>query len=113
MAREGMIAIPQNGNNGHSLDGLRKQIIAALISSFGGATAVNAMGYWQSPNGELFQEPITQLVSAYEPTPENDSKLKAIAERIGKDGSQLAVYVRYASGNVEILNTEGVQPWSS
>lgn len=105
--REGMLIVPQRDNAGRDLKRLRSQIAADMVDAFGGVTATDATGYWSTPDQRfMMEEPVTQLVSAYEPTPENDSKLRDLALRVGHDGKQIAVYVRYASGNVEIVNTE-------
>lgn len=103
--REGLIILPQQTNEGESLDALRTATVADLVDRFGGATVRNAVGSWRDDSGKLYQEPVWELVTAYEPTPDNDALLKAIAADVGRAANQLAVYLRYASGNVEILDT--------
>lgn len=103
--REAMLIAPVNDNNGASLRGELDQTVATLIDTFGGVTISDAFGSW-SNGGKVVTEPVKQLVVAMDQTPENDSKFRFIAESFGRLARQLAVYVRYASGSVEIIATD-------
>jgi hypothetical protein len=106
MLYEGMIVIPVNDNNGDSLAVVSEETQLALAHQFGGVTVIPGIGKWIDSTGKLFAEPINELVTAYEPTLENNSKLRKIALKMGLDAGQLSVYVRYASGGVEIINID-------
>ncbi|UDL89830.1 hypothetical protein LGH82_33155 [Mesorhizobium sp. PAMC28654] len=102
--REALMIIPKADNHGHDLSNVRKATLTRMIDAFGGCTVRDAEGYWLD-NGKLYQEPVTELVSAYTPTDFNDATLREIATQAGHDAKQLAVYVRFASGEVELINT--------
>lgn len=106
MMREGMVVCPQHDNARRSLQHVKHYAEIALSRAFGGVTAIAAKGSWVNAQGELIQEPVWQLVSAYEPSQANDETLAKVARYIGGEGKQDAVYVRYASGDVDILDTK-------
>jgi hypothetical protein len=101
--REGMITVPEFDNDGKSLDWLVDGVMTVLAGKFGGATSVRASGCWIGPDGKPYREPVVQIITAYEPSEEGDAFLRNTAQRTGEVGKQLAMYVRYASGTVEIL----------
>lgn len=104
--REAMITLPQHDNDRHSLQHVRHYAEKALAKSFGGFTVANAKGGWVNGRGELLSEPVWTFAVAYEPTPANDAKLTSIARYMGTEGKQQAMYVRYASGEVHILDMQ-------
>lgn len=105
MKREALIIVPKQDNNGKSLADLTKAVALVLCEHFGGCTAVDAQGYWDGgPKLGLIAEPVTQLIVAYEPSHNQDVVLRQIAKNMGHDAEQWAVYVRYASGDVEVIN---------
>ena len=105
MLREALVVVPKADNESHSLVALRDKTVGALVDAFGGATVIDANGAWRDGSGKLYNEPVWQFVSAYEPSESHDAVLRNIAQQVGQEGKQLAVYVRYAGGNVEILDT--------
>lgn len=102
--REALVILPQFDNNGSSLDDILQEVIVRLGECFSGCTVREATGYWTN-GGKVFHEPVWECVSAYQPGMEGDNKLRSVAEFIGEKAEQLAVYLRYASGQVEILDT--------
>jgi hypothetical protein len=102
--REALIILPKADNHGNDLANVRKATITRMIDAFGGCTVRDAQGYWMH-EGKLFNEPVTELVSAYAPTDFNDQTLREIAENAGHAAHQLCMYVRYASGDVELIAT--------
>ena len=106
--REALIICPQHDNEGNSLQRVKHYAELSLCKAFGGCTVSSAHGSWVDPNGKLVSEPVWQLVSACEPSPENEAKLENIARYIGREGRQQAVYLRHANGNVSILETAPV-----
>lgn len=104
--REAMIILPQHDNARHSLQHVRHYAEKALAAAFGGFTVTNGKGGWINSRGELLSEPVWQFTVACEPTPQDDAKLTSIARYMGTEGKQDAVYVRYASGDVQILETD-------
>lgn len=104
--REGLITIPNKDNDGTSLNELIEQTMLLLAKRFGGATAIEAQGSWIANDGKLYREPVTQIVTAYDPADEQaDNFIFDTAVMVGLKAKQLAMYVRYASGNVQIIDT--------
>lgn len=104
--REGLVVCPKTNNAGASLAALADDVAIMLSDRFGGCTRREAFGHWRNDEGKLFSEPVWEFVVAYDPAPANDAGLRSIARTIGTRGEQEAVYVRYASGEVEILDTK-------
>jgi len=103
--REGLVICPKFDNNGNPLETLKDAAVRDMIAAFGGCTIREAQGAWVNPDGKLFVEPVWELVSAYDPDSlAGDAALTDIAKRIGTEGRQEAVYLRYASGDVEIVS---------
>lgn len=104
--REGLINVPKFDNDGNSLDAAINAAMSSIAEMFGGVTAIEAQGLWLGPDGTPYREPIVQLVTAYDPASGmHDAYLKGIAKFVGEQTKQLAMYVRYASGDVEIIDT--------
>lgn len=102
--REGLITVPKCDNNGKPLDLLIEWAMETLAKRFGGVTAVEARGSWVGPDGKFYNEPVIQLITAYDPdNRSDDSFLAGLAVNAGIAANQLAMYVRYASGEVEII----------
>lgn len=104
MYREAMIICPMNDNNGASLKTLIGRISRGMTEAFGGCTEVAATGTWSPRPGVFQREPVKQLIAAYEPSKANDAKLRKLATTFGLEAWQEAMYVRYASGDVEIID---------
>jgi hypothetical protein len=100
---EGLIIVPQADNDGKPLDGVKRDVMGRLINAFGGCRVASAEGAWADSDGTLYIEPVNEITTAYEPNDYNDQKLRLIALESGIAGRQIAVYVRYAGGKVEIL----------
>lgn len=96
---------PQEDNEGHSLQRVRCTAEKALAKQFGGFTTTNGKGGWVAGNGDLQREPVWLITVAYDPSVLNDERLTSVARYIGSAGKQQAVYVRYASGDVAVLDT--------
>jgi nucleotide-binding universal stress UspA family protein len=110
--RETLVVCPQADNDGNSLEAVKASAVRSMLNAFGGCTVrSSAEGYWQNDEGELFAEPIWELVAATEPTEAAAQSLRQIAEAIGRAGRQYAVYVRHADGEVEIIPTAAL--WQS
>lgn len=103
--REACIICPQHDNDGQSLQRVLKNSQTALAKQFGGYTCLPGKGGWINGAGKLQAEPVWQLNVAYEPSAANDAKLESVARYIGHEGRQQAVYVRFASGDVQIIET--------
>lgn len=103
--REGCIICPQHDNDGQSLQRVLKHSQEALARQFGGYTCLPGKDGWINNAGKIQTEPVWQLTVAYEPSATNDAKLESVARYIGQEGKQQAVYVRFASGNVSIIET--------
>jgi hypothetical protein len=107
--REALLVCPKATNNGKPLTGLLDDVAGKLIRAFGGCTIREATGCWlDEASGKVFRDNVWECVAACDVNPNNDTILRSIAEFIGWRGEQLAVYIRYSSGNVEILDTSSV-----
>lgn len=104
--REASIICPQADNSGRSLYMVLETAQKNLAQAFGGFTCTRGKGGWVNGQGKLITEPVNVLTVAYDPSPVNDAKLASVANYIGQAGNQEAVYVRYASGDVEIIDTK-------
>lgn len=70
---------------------------------WGGCTLTEGAGFWN--DGEkVIGESVGILTIAMEPTSENDSKLRNMAANSASALLQECVYVRYASGVVELVS---------
>ena len=107
--RESVVICPVTDNDGRSLEALRDLATMALADRFGGCTVREARGCWVCPKGKLYSERVWELVSAYEPSAAHNAALRRIALMIGIEGRQLAVYCKFASGTVEIIDTSHAQ----
>lgn len=102
--REGMIIVPKYGNDGAPLMALVDECIQSMADAFGGVTVREAHGAWRDKAGKMHAEPVFELVSAYDPESlADDAALTDVARTVADKGNQLAVYIRYASGEVEIV----------
>lgn len=110
MKREAMLICPKMDNAGNSLEAVRKHLVKELCKAFGGATVSEAQGAWVDPNsGELYDEPVWQIVSAVDVDDLiAEMKLRSLAHWLCDAAQQLAVYLRQASGEVEIVTPERV-----
>jgi hypothetical protein len=102
--REALIILPVKDNNGRSIASAHSNLATRLIDAFGGLTTRAAQGAWVD-HGKLYREDVTEYVVAYEPTAFNDETLREIAIHAGHEAKQLAIYTRFASGDVEIIDT--------
>jgi hypothetical protein len=104
--REGMIIVPKYDNAGNPLVHVVDECIKAMADAYGGVTVREAFGAWRNPKtGEMQAEPVVELVSAYNPESlADDAKLTDLARTVADKGGQHSVYIRYASGDVEIID---------
>jgi hypothetical protein len=103
--REALIICPKHGNDGADLLPVRAHVAKRLMRAFGGCTVREAAGMWEGPDGADYCEPVWELVAACEPGPDAEATLRDCAADVARLGNQLAVYVRFPSGDVEIINT--------
>jgi hypothetical protein len=103
--REARIILPVNDNEHHVLEEIHNKLRKMLCLSFGGYTAQSVYGGWVSDTGEVFEEPSIAYDVAMDPDPAKEEALRNIAKQVGHEAKQLAMYVRHASGEVEILET--------
>lgn len=103
--REARIILPKADNHGQPLDLAHADLARALCRNFGGATATATRGMWVSDDGKLYDEPGIAYDVAMDDTPANREIMRALAVAYGRRCGQEAMYVRYASGDVAILDT--------
>jgi hypothetical protein len=102
--REALIILPNKDNAGNEIRQAHTNLATRLIDAFGGLTTRAADGSWLD-RGKLYREPVTEYVVAYAPTAFNDATLREIAIQAGHEAKQFAMYARFASGDVEIIDT--------
>lgn len=103
--REALIILPNADNNGRAIGHAHTNLATRLIDAFGGLTTRQAQGSWLD-HDKLYQEAVTEYVVAYEPTDFNDGTLREIAIQAGREAKQMAVYTRFASGDVAIIDLQ-------
>jgi hypothetical protein len=74
-----------------------------LVSAFGGFTRTIGDGGWAGDDGKTVYETVSIYDVAMEDAPTNARQLKVLAVQYGRLLAQEAVYVRFASGAVEII----------
>ena len=104
--REALIILPNEDNHGRHIVAVHDRLQVALCNVFGGYTATQACGGWQSTDGARIEESVTCYMVAMEDSQANAAVLREIALDAGKEAKQEAMYVRYASGEVEIIPTK-------
>lgn len=105
--REATVIVPRYTPTGRVTYPWRKALGAELSAAFGGYTRMQAYGADPTtPKGE----PVHVYTVAMEPTPQNAAKLLAIALRAWQGTDQLYGYVRFASGDVEIVDVQAARP---
>lgn len=100
--REALINCPLTDNDGNDVSHVREAAIKTLCDLFGGCTIIDARGVWKGKD-QLYDEPTRGLVVACEPGDVSDGILRGVAHYIIREAKQEAVYVRYPSGDVEIV----------
>jgi hypothetical protein len=103
--REARIILPKLDNNGSDLSFAHAALARDLCQTWGGATASDTRGMWVGYDGTLYDEPGTAYDVAMDATDENATALRNLAVRYGRLCGQEAMYVRYACGKVEIVDT--------
>lgn len=97
------IIIPQNNNQGGSLESVIDGVKTNFCNVFGGYTAISAEGGWVSNDGHLFKEPVTVIFSAATKDKDSDAKiLVAIAQDVLAITDQLAVFISI-DGQAQII----------
>lgn len=96
MLREARVVLPKNAQ-GHAR--LRRRFAEA----FGGYTETEGRGGWVNGDGVLEQEQVRVYDVAMDPGPEARAQLSEIARGVLLASKEAAIYVRYADGDVEII----------
>lgn len=103
MLREARINLPVVDNTGKLVDTVRDQLARALAESFGGFTLTHGRGGWINADGRLFDKPVYVFDVAADDSEDSEMKLAAIANWLKHAARQDAIYVRYPSGRVQIV----------
>lgn len=111
--REARIILPTHGNGVYGEDALTIHALARgkLVLAFGGITVSAGLGIWKSPEGEEIEEPILiydiavgrNLIYDVREANTADATIRRIAVGAAKALKQHSVYVRYTTGDVEII----------
>lgn len=108
MLKEAKIIFPLKDNDGNSLDTLNDDLITEIIHEFGGISVSNSLGYWLDCNGDLFKDYVNELVFACDDNATVDEKINNLAIKYGQLAKQLAIYVKYPSQDVDIIDLTGL-----
>lgn len=105
--REALIICPKNDNNGNPLPHIKRKAVRFLSDNFGGCTVREAEGAWVNPDtDDVQEEPVWELTVACSDTDSVRSLLRSIAVEIGVQADQHSMYIRYPSGDVEIVEIQ-------
>lgn len=102
--REARIILPRFDNDDVALTEVHTWLRRQLAGAFNGFTAADADGYWLGEKYTVYSERVTFYDVAMAPTGSNDLILRNVARVCGIMAKQQAVYVRYASGDVDIID---------
>lgn len=108
--REAMIIALKKSSDGKDAEHTIRGAQLALCNAFGGVTATEGKGFWINRD-ELVRDDVVCLVSACKDDEESRDTLDAIADQIGFESKQVAVYLRYPNGEVKIRQT--IHLWSN
>lgn len=101
--REAQIVLPTVNNAGQSLAKAHSDLTRSIIAKFGGVTITEGKGAWTAEDGKLFAEPV-DIYTFAAPTDNNSRQwISARAYALLGEAGQLAIFVRYPDGEVEIV----------
>lgn len=101
--REGMFILPLQDNDGVDLSALVHDTWERLSAVFGGVTAIQGVGIWDGQ-----KEDVWTLTAAYDPTEANHRIFERIARDAAQGARQNALYLRYADGEVKIIDLDSL-----
>jgi len=93
---------PQRDNDGREIEGALTSLEKALCHYFGGFTRLESYGGWFD-GGKVVREAVYVYDVACDLTNDTAVKLRHLAVALLRDARQQAVYLRYPSGYVEIV----------
>ncbi|MBB4039094.1 hypothetical protein GGR34_000729 [Microvirga flocculans] len=102
--REARIIVPLKDNDGNDLTAVHTFAKHALCRKFGGFTATPISGGWMDDDGTFYEDHSIAYDIAMVPDRQDDV-LRDLVLELGVMARQLAMYCRYASGTVEIIDT--------
>ena len=103
---EAKFVLPIATPSGRDLTGLHDALEIELCQVFGGFHAERVRGGWKSPEGNLQIETCFAYTVAMPSTNETGARLRAIAVHYARLAEQQAYYLRFANGEVEIVNID-------
>jgi hypothetical protein len=103
--REATIILPNRDNHGNPVDHAHHGLQHDLANKFGGFTYADVHGAWVNEKGTLVYDTSRAYTVALEHTGYTTMTLRTLAIRYGQQAGQDCVYVRYASGDVELVDT--------
>ena len=83
-----------------------------ILAQWGGFTAALCDGAWRDDLGQIIREPSRVYTIAMEPNGDSRVKLHRLGAIVADMGRQNCVYVRHASGIVELVNAGQRYPWA-
>lgn len=104
--REARLILPVQGNDGQELLPFHLLLRRMLVRTWGGYNSSHVTGGWVDHAGTLYEDEGIAYDVAMEPHEGNNQILRSLAVDFGSRMGQLGVYLRYPSGDVEILDLE-------
>ncbi len=101
--REASFILPLANNEGRPVRAAHAAVERELASTFGGFSFRPITGAWRE-GGKLYRDKSREYIVAADWTPALKAKLRLIAEGAGRKAGQLAIYIKDASGNAEIVS---------
>jgi hypothetical protein len=104
--------LPSKDNNGVDLTDVHCALRTVLCDTFGGFTAIESQGGWNSDAGLLYLESGVTYMLSMDDSEESRAKLESIALFYGHMAAQLCVMVVHANGAVKFVDCAVTQPVS-
>lgn len=96
-----ILIVPQDDNDGVDLSYLHDRITDDLCYSFGGFTAVPAVGGWENKGKKQIEYVVIYYIAA-EDTPAHNAQLRSYAMQYREAAHQEAIYWQDFSGEIHI-----------
>lgn len=96
------LIIPKLDNDGSDNAAVIEDAVRTMCGTFGGATVYDAAGFWVNPEGHLYRDEVSVIVSAATVEGAARDAMLALARRVLDLTDQEAVFVSI-NGKAEII----------